>query len=472
LINIPSLEIKQIVASELAWKYSVLPKAVLENKVVFYISNRSNEKEVCLILKSLLKRNIELVQVKHEDITEALHEAYRRHNSSGSIPGVKLGSETFIEDLIQEAFLMESSDIHIEISEEAARIRFRIDGVLIEKYAINRSQYPSIVNQIKIKANLNISEKRLPQDGRISIKNSNFQTDLRVSVLPTLYGEKIVLRILSKDATNIDLESLGMGSKQFSDYLQAIKSPHGIILISGPTGSGKTTTLYATLKLLNSPTNNIITIEDPIEYTLEGINQVQLRESIGLDFDAAVRTFLRQDPDVIMLGEIRDGETANMAVRAALTGHLVFSTIHTNSAWGIMTRLNDMGVPSYLLANTVNMVLAQRLIRKLCTTCKKKSEKEIEWPLNFDPPRKVLEHFNPVGCPECHQTGFRGRLAVYEIIPLTRELQIMIREQQFEIDDYLKKKKIDKLSESAFKLIENGQTSAEEAMAVVMSDVK
>ena len=222
---------------------------------------------------------------------------------------------------------------------------------------------------------------------------------------------------MNNDATDINIEQLGFSEKELNDYLEGIKKPHGIILISGPTGSGKTTSLYATLKILNKEKSNVVTIEDPIEYTLEGINQVQLKESIGLTFTSALRSFLRQDPDVIMLGEIRDGETAKMAIRAALTGHLVLSTIHTNSAWGTISRLTDMGVPPFLLASTLNTTVAQRLLRTLCPSCKEeKAFDDALYPKTYKAPKKVERHYTAIGCPECHYTGYKGRKAIYEVV--------------------------------------------------------
>ena len=256
-------------------------------------------------------------------------------------------SNDFLEKILLEAKAIGSSDIHFEPYEHKSRVRLRLDGKLLEYYSVPISDYPTMVNKIKIRANLDISEKRLPQDGRITVSSNGEEFDIRVSSLPTLHGEKLVLRILSRDTGSMDLTALGMTERELERYREGIKKPNGIVLISGPTGSGKTTTLYATLKQLNDGATNILTIEDPIEYTLEGVNQVQLKENIGLDFSSALRTFLRQDPDIIMVGEIRDVKTANMAIRAALTGHLVLSTIHTNSAWATISRLIDMGVPLF-----------------------------------------------------------------------------------------------------------------------------
>jgi general secretion pathway protein E/type IV pilus assembly protein PilB len=333
-----------------------------------------------------------------------------------------------------------------------------------------RDEYPAYVNKIKIKANLDIAEKRLPQDGRIFFTKGAEKFDIRVSVLPTLYGEKIVLRLLSRDATDIDISTLGFQEKQLEDYLKGIQKPHGIVLISGPTGSGKTTTLYATLKILNQVHSNILTIEDPIEYTLEGINQVQLKESIGLTYTSALRTFLRQDPDIIMLGEIRDPETAKMAIRAALTGHLVLSTVHTNSAWGTVSRLIDMGVAPFLLASTLNLAVAQRLLRLLCPACKKESEMT-EWDekLKITDCPDIKNHFVATGCSECFYTGYKGRTAVYEVITVDQQLSRNIKASNLDVLDILRKRKVVSLQDAAMNLFHQGKTSLEEIQPIISS---
>ncbi len=377
-----------------------------------------------------------------------------------------------MQSLITEAKTLGSSDIHLESYEEKCRVRFRIDGHLVERYAIGVEDFPVIVNKIKIRANLDIAEKRLPQDGRIHFHTSGQKFDIRVSVLPTLYGEKVVLRLLSNDATGIEIERLGFSKRELEDYTQAIKRPHGIVLISGPTGSGKTTTLYATLRILNKRSTNILTIEDPIEYTLEGINQVQLKESIGLTFSSALRTFLRQDPDVIMVGEIRDVETARMAIRAALTGHLVLSTIHTNSAWGIVSRLIDMDIPGYLIAGILNTAVAQRLLRLLCNECKSSiSFDPVLFPRGFVPPKEVKEHFTACGCEHCHFTGYKGRKAIYEVITLDSDLMELIRMGGSNVHEMLKQKNISLLSTSAFELFQRGETSLDEAYPVLLNNL-
>lgn len=270
-----------------------------------------------------------------DEITKLLNQHYRQSCIQVSAKPLVSDGDRFLKRLIYEAFQNYASDIHFECYEERCRVRFRMDGQLIEKYVIEKQNYPFIVNQIKILAKLNISERRLPQDGRIFYQSEKEKFDVRVSCIPTIHGEKIVLRLLTRHIDLLDLSNLGFSERQLEDYIKAVKRPHGLVLISGPTGSGKSTTLYATLRMLNNEISNILTIEDPVEYTLAGVNQVQLKEEIGLTFGSALRAFLRQDPDIIMLGEIRDTDTAQMAIRSALTGHMLLSTIHTNSAWGV-----------------------------------------------------------------------------------------------------------------------------------------
>ena len=311
-------------------------------------------------------------------------------------------------------------------------------------------------------ASLDISEKRLPQDGRINISSANEDFDIRVSTLPTLHGEKLVLRILSKNKLLSSLDTLGFSESELTRYKAGVEKSNGIVLISGPTGSGKTTTLYATLKLLNTSDTNILTIEDPIEYTLEGVNQVQLKQNIGLDYASTLRTFLRQDPDIIMVGEIRDEATAHMAIRASLTGHLVLATIHTNSAWATVSRLIDMNIPPFLIASTLNMSVAQRLVRKLCNQCKKKQTIIPQKFQNLNLFKTLKGHYEAVGCAHCYQTGYYGRKAVYEIIPITEELMHSIKSEKLEIDGYVKKKNIRLLKDNMTKLVETGETSLDE----------
>jgi len=468
-----STELKQLITTDQAWHYNIVP-AAWENGTLSFWHNEedTNIDELHNELLVLLGKEIHLKPQNRDWIINQLSRHYPRdeRDKKGGVVNELIGNSNtdLLSRMIEEAARIKGSDIHLEAYEERCRVRFRIDGKLVERYVIGKHDYPALINKIKIKANLDISEKRLPQDGRIIFSENGRKFDIRVSVLPTLYGEKIVLRILSRDATQIDLNVLGFQKNQLKHYLEGIKKPNGIILISGPTGSGKTTTLYATLKLLNKIETNILTIEDPIEYTLEGINQVQLKEAIGLDFANALRTFLRQDPDVIMVGEIRDSETARMAVRAALTGHLVLSTVHTNSAWGTVTRLIDMGVPAYLVASTLNLSVAQRLIRCLCPDCKKEEPFDYSlYPTGFQPPHVIKKHWVPLGCSKCYHTGYRGRRALYEVIPIDAQLKERIRQETFNVSDYIMEKKFFNLSDMAFEVFSSGETSISEVYPIL-----
>ena len=456
----------QLISPEQAYDYQIIPYKIGEKSLLFKttsndISNLKQELEI------VLGKQVELIHETEENLQQFLTVNYRKNNTL--ISEALHFSEDFLLKIIIEAKNNGSSDIHFEVFEHKSRVRFRIDGKLIEKYVIPLTEYPIIVNRIKIIAGMDISEKRLPQDGRITITTEVSDFDIRVSALPTLFGEKIVLRLLSKDTTNIKLDVLGFSKEELKLYKESIKKPHGIILISGPTGSGKTTTLYATLKEINNDNTNILTIEDPIEYTLEGVNQVQLKETIGLSFASTLRTFLRQDPDVIMVGEIRDVETANMAIRAALTGHLVLSTIHTNSAWATITRLLDMGIPAFLVASTLNISIAQRLVRKLCNHCKKEEPIAVElFPKNTILPKNLIKHSISVGCSECYYTGYSGRKAIYEIIPIDNFLTNQIKSNGLDIEIYLLEKKIATLKTKAFELIQLGETSIEEVYSLLI----
>ncbi len=410
-------------------------------------------------LRLVLGKQIDL-QVVPEKEVERLLATYYPFEQKATGEGPKhadADAVKWIDQVIQEAVEMGSSDIHLERYEEEARVRFRWEGQLVEKYEIPLDQYNALISRIKILAALDISERRLPQDGRIHFSTQSTKIDLRVSTIPGKYGEKAVLRLLSRDASRLNLAAVGFQPKELVHYQTAIQHPNGIILITGPTGSGKTTTLYATLHTLNEPSTNILTVEDPIEYTLSGINQVQVKEAIGLTFDAALRAFLRQDPDVIMVGEIRDLPTAQIAIRAALTGHLVFSTLHTNSAWDAIARLTDMGIEPYLIASALRLVVAQRLVRLLCPHCKK----EEMTPVTFRE-EKVTGHFTPVGCPKCFYTGYKGRKAVFELLPITPTLKTFIKNAQT-LDADSPPMEMPSLIDNLKRMVEEGQTSFEEA---------
>ena len=346
-------------------------------------------------------------------------------NQAGEAPVVKLCNAILLSAIKKKA-----SDIHVEPYEKSLRVRFRIDGILQEEMRPPLKLRNAITSRLKIMSSLDIAERRLPQDGRIKLKiGGNKEMDFRVSVLPTLYGEKIVMRLLDKSNLQLDMTKLGFDPKPLGDFKVAIKKPYGMVLVTGPTGSGKTTTLYSALSELNTVDTNISTAEDPVEFNLHGINQVQMHEDIGLNFATALRAFLRQDPNIIMVGEIRDFETAEIAVKAALTGHLVLSTLHTNDAPSTVSRLLNMGIEPFLVTASVNLVLAQRLARRICADCRVPAEKHPEALLKMGMTEEQIRKgtiMKGKGCATCSQTGYKGRVALYEVMPFTDPLKELV----------------------------------------------
>ena len=332
-----------------------------------------------------------------------------------------------VHNILESAVRRKASDIHIEYDGDHMRVRFRIDGILVEHMRTSAKAYKAIISRIKIMANLNISEKRLPQDGRIYLEIDNKPVDFRVSTMPTSKDEKVVMRVLDKSSFMVSKEKLGFSEESIEIYDNLLSKPYGLILVVGPTGSGKTTTLYSMLNQLNDVEKNILTIEDPIEYELEGINQSQINYKAGLDFASALRAFLRQDPDIIMVGEIRDHDTAEIAIRASLTGHLVLSTLHANTAVGAISRLSDMGMDSFLITSSLVGVVAQRLVRKVCPHCKAAYEASIgeKKALNYDI-NKNLTLYKGEGCEKCNNTGYKGRLGIYEMIQVSKPIRELI----------------------------------------------
>ena len=468
-----STETLQAVSREMAWQYRVIPK-LNSDPLELYAEESAVDSALKDELEILMGKTITLIGVEKEAIEYGLTKYYRKGNDQSKAEAQKLdaSSNDFVESLIREAKSLDCSDIHLEPYEKRCRVRMRLDGKLVERFVIDKDKYPSYVNKVKIMSNLDIAEKRLPQDGRIFFKTEGNQIDIRVSILPVLHGEKVVMRLLGSDASDIDINLLGFDKVQMKHYHQAYNQLNGIILISGPTGSGKTTTLYATLKELNELSRNILTIEDPIEYTLEGVNQVQLKEKIGLDFPKTLKTFLRQDPNVIMVGEIRDVETAKMAIRLSLTGHLVLSTIHTNSAIGVISRLAEMGVSPFLIADTLNTAVAQRLIRVLCSQCKKQASLDTD-NLYYQELKAagVETYYNAEGCSVCHNTGYKGRKAIYEVIPVNSQVSSLIKKNQIDqLTELMKKNNIKLLSDSALELLKQGETSLEEINPYINHD--
>ncbi|MFH0811031.1 MAG: type IV-A pilus assembly ATPase PilB [Pseudomonadota bacterium] len=344
-------------------------------------------------------------------------------NEAEEAPVVKL-----VNLILTDAMKKNASDIHVEPYEKIFRVRYRIDGVLYEVMKPPIKLKNAIVSRIKIMSKLDIAERRLPQDGRIKLKRGSQEMDFRVSSLPTLFGEKVVLRLLDKSNLQLDMTKLGFEQKQLDHFLEAIHRPFGMVLVTGPTGSGKTTTLYSALTELNKVSENISTAEDPVEFNLMGINQVQMHEDIGLTFASALRSFLRQDPDIIMVGEIRDFETAEIAIKAALTGHMVLSTLHTNDAPSTVNRLLNMGVEPFLVASSVNLIVAQRLARKICLECKAPIEISPQALLELGVPEELVgtRLYQGKGCPNCSGTGYKGRIALYEVMVMDEELRELV----------------------------------------------
>jgi type IV pilus assembly protein PilB len=376
-----------------------------------------------------------------------------------------------VDGILTDAIGKRASDIHLEPYETQFRVRFRVDGVLQEVMSPPTHMKSAIVSRIKIMANLNIAERRIPQDGHIKMKVADRAVDLRVSTLPTLFGEKIVMRILDKSNLTLDLTAFGFSEKAFADFEKAIRMPHGLILVTGPTGSGKTTTLYSVLSKINTPTVNTMTAEDPVEYNFSGLNQVQVRDEVHLTFATALKAFLRQDPDIIMIGEIRDLETGSIAVRAALTGHLVLSTLHTNSAAATVTRLVDMGIERFLVSSSVNLVVAQRLLRKICPKCKIPVEVHPEAlrEVGLDPDQcKGKTFYHGAGCLDCNNTGYRGRTGIYEVMPMTQRTREMVLEgaNTHEIEQIAVKEGMLTLRMDAVEKFKKGVTTIEEVLRI------
>ena len=444
----------ELVPESVARENSILPMAE-EDGALIIITNDPQDYDTFEKLRFILNREVRIALAPRESIQEAINRHYGQTEGESADSMLQEFTDTAIDFteteesgpsddevidesaapivrlvhlIISEAVQLRASDIHIEPFEDRVRVRYRIDGVLVERDSPPRRLLGAILSRIKIMAKIDIAERRRPQDGRIKVTVGSKDLDLRVSVLPTNHGQSVVMRILDKDSIKVGLRQLGMSDEVFRSFNGLIRRPNGIILVTGPTGSGKTTTLYAALNELNRPDRKIITAEDPVEYYLPGINQVEVRHSIGLDFARIIRSMLRQAPNVILVGEMRDQETAEMGIQASLTGHLVFSTLHTNDAPGAITRMVDMHVPPYLVASSVIAVLAQRLVRVICTKCKQPytpSDAALR-DAGITPELAARANFSRgKGCGNCQRTGFRGRLGIYELMLMTSKIREM-----------------------------------------------
>jgi len=391
----------------------------------------ASEEDILAAVYRWYEADIDLANEDSEDesltVDELWEDPEQLRDLASEAPVIRL-----VNHIISQALEIKASDIHFEPFRDAFKVRFRIDGVLHDIETVSKRLQPAITSRLKLMGKMNIAEMRLPQDGRIKVREGQRDIDIRVSSLPTLFGESVVLRLLNREEVRLDLETLGISSDILGDFERIILRPYGLILVTGPTGSGKTTTLYGVMNRINAPDKKIITVEDPVEYQLDGINQIQIRPKIGLGFASALRNILRQDPDVILVGEIRDAETAEIAIQSALTGHLVFSTLHTNNAASAITRLQEMGVESYLLSSCLLAVMAQRLVRKICPHCRAAYDlppgffEEVVQVLGVDSTQAPSEVWRGKGCASCANTGFYGRTGIYELIQMNDEIRRLI----------------------------------------------
>ena len=479
----------KMISESLAKKYNVFPVEFIEGKLLVLMNDPLNiiaEDDVRIAsgyeVKIALCGKAEIAQAiskyYSEDYMKKTAEEFRNQEKINEVleeelsediknaPAVKL-----VDSIIQNAVRSKASDIHIEPFENRVCVRYRIDGALQKQFDSPKEPLAGLITRIKIMGNMDIAEKRIPQDGRIFTRVDGENVDLRVSVLPTVNGEKIVIRILDKSAFNVDKSVLGISDDDLDKINKIINKPHGIVLVTGPTGSGKSTTLYSLLRDLNKEDKNIITVEDPVEFSMDGINQVNVNAKAGLTFASGLRSILRQDPDIVMLGEIRDTETAEIAVRAAITGHLVLSTIHTNDAPSSIVRLKDMGVAPYLVSSALVGIIAQRLIRKLCIHCKEEYiASDYEKEILGVPKYQDLTLYRKVGCNRCSNTGYKGRVGIYEVMEINGEIRDLINADKplEEITNAALRNNMKTLNKSAMNVVLNGNSTVEELLRVTL----
>lgn len=482
-----------LVTAAICRRHEVLPIAFNKGRLVLAMADPGNVVALDDVRASS-RMQVEAVGVDRTDLLAAIDRLLRADDELSDLTTALLEkngpqessdfglSETLEDDapivrfvnlLVSQAIQDHASDIHIEPDEHDVRVRYRIDGVLHEMQTAPKSIQSGVISRLKIMSEIDIAERRKPQDGRMSVRHGGRKIDLRVATLPTVWGEKIVMRILDNPNSTLDVRDLALLDRNFKAYEKSYTKPYGMILITGPTGSGKSTTLYTTLGAVSRPEINVITVEDPVEYRMKGINQVQVNPKAGLTFASALRSILRSDPDVVLIGEIRDHETAQIAVEASLTGHLVLSTLHTNDAPSAITRLTEMDIEPFLVGSALDSVMAQRLTRRLCLHCKKPVEHSSEYLASlrfaFDPEQMPPTIYRPVGCPSCSNTGYRGRIAVHEIMTVTEEIERLAvsRASSAEIGRVAREQGMITLREDGWAKVRMGLTSVEEILRVV-----
>lgn len=498
-INIP-IEMAQAVPKNIAKQYQVVPVKMVKGEIFLAMSDPLNFYAIEEVRKAARKRVVPMVATAaaieysiqilygNEGAARAIEDMKREAgDGDGTTPGPDaafvsnyLGEDTInsaptirlVNSIIERAVTERASDIHLEPHEQEMLVRMRVDGMMRDILIVPKNLQSSVISRLKIMGGLDIAERRVPQDGRFNVRIKNKDIDLRVSTLPTVYGEKIVARLLDKSGGKLSKETIGLSGTDIEKYDQIIHCRSGVILIAGPTGSGKSTTMYTMIDDLNQPDINLVTLEDPVEYNIARVNQVQINEKIGMTFANGLRAVLRQDPDVIAVGEIRDGETAEIAMRAAITGHVVLSTVHTNDAIGTIERLKDIGVEPYLIASALKGIVSQRLVRRICPQCKEVYEPSMEELERVGiEPEEGLHFYRGKGCPHCFNTGYYGRIAVFEMLPINRHIRSMISEKKArtEIEAELKSAKTGfvSLRDNAIRLAKEGITTTEEIARVV-----
>lgn len=494
-----SSDMAQVIPKSIARQYQVVPVQITPDEIYLAMADPMNFYAIEEVKKAVHKRVIPMVATT-EGIERTIQNLYGTEGAAKALDELngesssELGDAAFtsnqlgndddvdaaptvrlVNSIIERAISDRASDIHMEPREREMVVRMRIDGVMREVLTVPKNAQNSVISRVKVMSNLNIAERRIPQDGRFNVRMRGKDIDLRISTLPTVYGEKVVARLLDKSGGNLSKDAIGLVGDDLRKYENMIKCTSGVILITGPTGSGKSTTMYTIIGELNTSEVNMVTLEDPVEYNVDQVNQVQINEKTGMTFASGLRSILRQDPDIIAVGEIRDGETADIAMRAAITGHVVISTIHTNDSVGTLERLKDIGVEPYLISSAMRGVISQRLVRRICPNCKTKYNATPEEKAELGLPEETpMILYKGVGCPMCFNTGYKGRIAVFEMLPIAGKVRRMIIEgaSRSELEAYLKTPEADFVSmrQNALRLVNEGTTTLSEILRVTQED--